>query len=89
MNIEKQTGIFRTAIFLVLVSSVGACATQSIQGGSEFAAYGFLSPSPTSEGELIGVFSTEKECKEAATSWTSRQVVGNPVRAECLPVDKN
>ena len=66
------------------VMAVAGCATH--QAG--FDAYGYLSPSPTAQGELIGHYSTRADCEAAAEEWTTRQVVGNPVRAECFPVDR-
>ncbi len=89
LNRATQIKTFRTAILFLSFGLLGACATQTNANGSEFAAYGYLSPSPTSEGELIGVYSSRAECDKAGDGWMSRQVVGNPVRAECFPVDKN
>ncbi len=88
-NNNGNAEIFRDAILFAAIVSLGACATQSDANVSEFAAYGYLSPNLSSTGELIGVYSSSAECEEAANAWTSRQVVGNPVRAECFRVDKN
>jgi len=79
---------FRIRIFAGLCAalSVGACASFSNAGG--FDAYGYLSPAPTGEGEFIGNYETRAECDAAAEAWMSRQVVGNPVSAECYPVDR-
>lgn len=38
---------------------------------------------------MIGVFNSINGCETAADAWTSQQVVGNPVFAECYPVDQN
>lgn len=64
--------------------AVAACATHH----PGFDAYGYLSPNPTAQGELIGHFESLPECEAAAEEWTTRQVVGNPVHAECFPVDR-
>ncbi|MEM8772737.1 MAG: hypothetical protein AAGD92_13910 [Pseudomonadota bacterium] len=71
--------------FALIASS---CATTSV-ASSEHAGYGFLSPDPDREPVLIGVYQSKKECSAAVQAWMSRQVVGNPVRAECYPVDKS
>jgi hypothetical protein len=57
--------------------------------GKEYAAYGYLRPGPDADGEFIGSFPSRKECEQAADAWASAQVVGNPVHAECYPVDRN
>ncbi len=66
------------------VFALAACETYS----SGFDAYGYLSPNLNAQGELIGHFATRAECEAAANEWTTRQVVGNPVRAECYSVDR-
>ena len=81
--------VFRTAILLVCASALWSCASTEGVAVEEYAAYGYLSPAPTTKPELIGVFETVKECETAADGWASRQVVGNPVYAECYPVDRN
>lgn len=78
---------FRILTACVAIAALGACSTDS--GSNEYAAYGYLSPGPDGEGELIGVFPTRDECETAADGWASRQVVGNPVYAECYPVDRD
>ncbi len=70
----------------VAAGVAAACSTLSNPAG--FDAYGYLSPSPTVEGEFIGNFSSRTECEAAGDAWMSQQVVGNPVRAECYPVDR-
>lgn len=55
----------------------------------EWTAQGYLTPGPTGNPEIIGVYETEAECVAAGEAWMSRQVVGNPVYADCLPVDRN
>ena len=86
----KQMRLFlRTATFLLLCIFATACATSGEAAFEEYAAYGYLTPGPTSEPELIGIYSSVKECEAAAKEWTTRQVVGNPIFAECYPVDRN
>lgn len=58
-------------------------------GAEQYAAHGYLTPGPTGESELIGVYESVSECRDAADAWASRQVVGNPVYADCYPVDRN
>ncbi|MEO1136460.1 MAG: hypothetical protein AAFW68_07605 [Pseudomonadota bacterium] len=55
----------------------------------EWTAQGYLTPGPTGQPEIIGIFETEAECVAAGQAWMSRQVVGNPVYADCLPVDRH
>jgi len=80
---------FRTATFIALFIAASACATTDDAASEAFAAYGYLTPGPTSEPELIGIFTSTKECKAAGKAWMSQQVVGNPIFSECLTVDKN
>ncbi|NNE40120.1 MAG: hypothetical protein HKN14_04290 [Marinicaulis sp.] len=72
-------------VIAFIALAVAACAT--VVGADQYAAHGYLTPGPTSEPELIGVFDTVDECRDAADAWASRQVVGNPVHADCYPVD--
>ena len=46
-------------------------------------------PGPSGEPEIIGVYDKEADCIAAGEAWMSRQVVGNPVYADCLPVDRD
>lgn len=55
----------------------------------EWTAQGYLTPGPSGEPEIIGIYSTKPECEAAGEAWMSRQVVGNPVYADCLPVDRD
>ena len=73
-----------SAILFFAATTISSCATQSAQ----WAAHGYLTPGPTSEPEIIGVFDALSECNAAAEAWTTRQVVGNPVFAECYQVDR-
>jgi hypothetical protein len=86
---KRATMFFRTATFVVLLIAASACATTNTNGSEEFAAYGYLTPGPTSEPELIGLYPSMKECKAAGKAWMSQQVVGNPIFSECMPVDKD
>lgn len=75
------------------MTAASACA--SAPGGGdpgegkyeEWTAQGWLTPAPSGEPEIIGLYPTKRECVAAADAWMSRQVVGNPVYANCLPVD--
>ena len=80
---------FRTATIFAMLCAMSACATPFSHGNDQWAAHGYLTPGPTSEPELIGVFVSEAECEAAADAWTRRQVVGNPIFADCYPVDRN
>ena len=77
---------------VLLTFGVAACATTapapSSDGGLNWAAHGYLTPGMTDEPEFIGAFESEAECLDAVDAWMSRQVVGNPVSGECLPVDR-
>ena len=86
-NLESVLNLFRNATSLALLFACAACATSSM-GEMNWAAHGYLTPGPTSEPEIVGVFDNRAACNEAADNWMSRQVVGNPIFAECLPVDR-
>ena len=58
------------------------------EADGEWTAFGYLTPTPTSEPRVIGVFKFKRDCLRSADAWMARQVVGNPVFAECLPVDR-
>lgn len=75
------------AIFLSAIAMAGCAITGDRY--EEWTAQGYLTPGPSGEPEIIGVYETEAECAAAADAWMSRQVVGNPVYADCLPVDRN
>ncbi len=90
MRKENAAGAYasrqlRIVVLAGAVLLITGCATQKEQ----WAAHGFLTPGPTSDPELIGVYDSEGECHAAGEAWMSRQVVGNPVSAECYPVDRN
>ena len=69
----------------ILAIAAFGCATQPRV--HQWAAQGYLTPGPSGEPELIGVYDNEDDCVAAGEAWMSRQVVGNPVYADCLPVD--
>ena len=77
-----------------LAALTSACASTDKSTGEvrrdalQWSGNGYLSPGPTSEPEFIGYFETESECEDAISVWKSVQVVGNPIFAECLPVDR-
>lgn len=81
-------GLGKIALISFLFATA-ACATTQDSDVSEFGAYGYLSPNLDATPELIGVYDSEAACREAAKDWMSRQVVGNPVRGECYPADRN
>ncbi len=73
--------------------ALGACATAeeptvAAPPDPQWAANGYLSPSPTAEPEIIGLYVARADCEEAVADWMSRQVVGNPVSGECLSIDR-
>lgn len=85
-NTDRRSSVRSLCIAAAMFAGAG-CA--SIGSDPEYAAHGYLSPGPTSQSELIGVYTSRDECEAAADAWASRQVVGNPVYAECYPVDTN
>ena len=90
MRVQKLAS--RIAIIGALLAVIGCASSYSGQNaasGDQWAAHGYLSPSPTTEPELIGIYYSVKACRAAADEWASTQVVGNPVYAECYPVDKH
>lgn len=73
------------------VFAAAGCVTHDvgpINAGPGWSAHGYLTPGSTSDPEIIGTFASEAECRAAVDDWMSRQVVGNPVSGECLPVDR-
>ena len=85
-------------LFAALALSVAGCATRvpppdvsapaPVAGESgAWGAYGYLAPGRTDGGEFIGAYPSKAACQEAVDGWMARQVVGNPVSGECLPVD--
>ncbi len=89
LGVTQARLFLRAATFSLLCVFATACATSGDATFKEFAAYGYLTPGPTSEPELIGIYDSVEACEAAAKEWTMRQVVGNPIFAECYPVDRN
>ncbi len=73
-----------------LTIAASACATAGgpIEEGPGWTAHGYLTPGMNGDPEIIGTYASEAECLDAVDGWMSRQVVGNPVSGECLPVDR-
>lgn len=81
---------------LLVLAGLGIAAACATKGAGEaeteyrtpqWAANGYLTPGRTDEPELIGLYLTRKACETALDDWMSRQVVGNPISGECLPID--
>ena len=85
----SPTGAVKGAAIMGFAIIMGACASITADESEQWAANGYLTPGPTSNPELIGIFDNEGECRAAADAWMSRQVVGNPIFAECLPIDRD
>jgi hypothetical protein len=86
-----MTRYVRLIAAAALTFGVAACATKNgrpADAGPGWTAHGYLTPGPTSDPEIIGTFASESDCRAAVDDWMSRQVVGNPVSGECLPVDR-
>ena len=77
--------VFRLTAVALTFGAV-ACATGG--AGTAFTAHGYLTPGMNGDPEIIGTYVSEAECRDAVDAWMSRQVVGNPVSGECLPVDR-
>lgn len=77
------------AIVLASACATGGESVAGKDGGAEprWQATGYLTPGRSGAAEVIGQFADKKECDAAAAGWMSRQVVGNPIFAECLPID--
>jgi len=78
-----------SSLFLSLGCETSGNNTETLQREPSWAGNGYLTPGPTSEPSLIGFYRTKDACENAIDSWMSQQVVGNPVFAECLPIDRN
>lgn len=90
----------RAAAAFAFAASFAACATKpspedDAEGGrdaavaAKWAANGWLSPDRESDPEIIGLYEERADCDAAVEDWMSRQVVGNPVHGECLPIDRH
>jgi hypothetical protein len=78
---------FRVSV-LAAAAALAACATGGASG-LRWAAHGYLTAGPNGDPEIIGAYLTEAECRAAVEAWMSRQVVGNPVSGDCLPIDSH
>ena len=94
MKKRRFTGdAFRLGAALAILASASCATGGGSAGDSEpfgeptWAANGWLTPGPTSEPEIIGLYHDKQECEDAVEAWMSRQVVGNPVFGDCLPID--
>lgn len=79
---------FRRLALAATAAALAACATSGPVDGGRWAAHGYLTPGPNDDPEIIGSYDGEAECRAAVDDWMSRQVVGNPVSGECLPIDR-
>jgi len=82
------------AIFVCAATTLAAaCATNGGEdvgdGEPQWAANGWLTPGMSDEPEIIGLYLTRKACEAGLDEWLSRQVVGNPIHGECLPIDRH
>ena len=77
----------RAAATLALFFLAG-CQNAALPATEEWGAHGFMAPGPVGPSEIIGLFYDQEECEQAAKDWMERQVAGNPVFADCYPVDK-
>ncbi len=80
--------IFRPWTIAALAVVLAACAT-SEGAAAPWAAHGYLTPGANDDPEIIGAYASEAECRAAVEAWMSRQVVGNPVSGDCLPIDRH
>lgn len=78
----RRLGLFAAA------AALAACATTG-ESRMKWAAHGYLTPGPNGDPEIIGAYDSEGECRAAVDAWMSRQVVGNPVSGDCLPIDSH
>lgn len=90
MNSQRFVKI---AVLCAAASVLVACTSSpKPEAGGEavnkWSALGWLNPSQSGEPEVIGLYPTEAECRAAVDYWMSRQVVGNPITGDCLPVDR-
>ncbi len=79
---------FRRLSVAAAAMMLAACATNAASG-LRWAAHGYLTPGPNDDPEIIGAYDSEADCRAAVDAWMSRQVVGNPVSGECLPIDSH
>lgn len=79
----------RWAAAMTLAVFLAACASVESEPSEGWAAHGFMAPAPVGESEIIGLYVDRRACERAAEEWTERQVAGQPVFAECYPIDKS
>lgn len=77
------------AMILAQACATGGGSVAAKDGAAEprWQATGYLTPGRSDAAEIIGQFADRKDCESAAAGWMNRQVVGNPIFAECLPID--
>ena len=80
------------AAIMLIVLATGCESVKSEPGedwrSEDWAAHGFMAPEPVGESEIIGLYADRRACERAAREWTERQVAGQPVFADCYPIDK-
>ena len=82
MKLSTVTRYFyRSAASMAGIALCAGCATAP--ASQQYAAFGYMSPGPNGNAEVIGVYEDRMDCNAAAEGWMSRQVAGNPVYAEC------
>lgn len=80
--------------FFVCVAALGAasCATtkEAVDPASEhqWAANGWMTADREGDPEIIGLFSSRRDCKAALNAWLAAQAVEAPVHGECLTIDR-
>ncbi len=84
----RMSIFYRSAIICGGILMSVACATVNSDPSGQWAAHGYLLPGSASS-ELIGVYDDKTACLAATDYWMSRQVVGNAISSECLPVDQD
>lgn len=84
-----MNAVIRLAAVALTIGAAG-CATHDAApvAALNWTAHGYLTPGATDDPEIIGTYASEADCQVAVDWWMSRQVVGNPVSGECLPVDR-
>ncbi|MFN3960585.1 MAG: hypothetical protein ACK4NP_11795 [Parvularculaceae bacterium] len=82
----RRITIWRMGL-LAAGAALSGCATAAALRGERWAAHGYLTPGRNGDPEIIGSYDSQAECRAAVEAWMSRQVVGNPVSGECLPID--
>lgn len=93
--VEAQMTAVQRRVILVCIAAIAAaaCATTekkplATDQSAQWAANGWLSAGKEGDPEIIGLYLSREECDAAIAGWMSRQVAGNPVHGECLPIDR-